>query len=92
MSDSDNTSCKVISDDTVLIKFSVYGKNFEKSVSKSLLDTKSLHQIRQKLYKDERYQVLRNNGIGKEKYKPKRKNQHYNNDTERLEITRKRSR
>ena len=75
----------------IIIKFNVYGNHFEKSVPKSLLETKTINQIHQQEYKKERYKVLRDKGIGKEKYIPKRKNNHYNTDIERHESACRRS-
>ena len=81
-----------MSGEVIVIKFNVYGKHFEKSVPRSLLETKTKHQIVQQAYKEERYKIIRDTGIGTNNYKPKRKNKHYNNNEERLESTRKRSR
>ena len=57
-----------------------------------MLESKTLRQIHQEAYKLEHYKIVREKGIGASLDKPKRKNQHYKNDIERLENTRKRSR
>ena len=54
--------------EVVIIKFSVYGKHFEKSVPKSLFESKTRHQIIQQAYKSEQYKIVREKGIGANKY------------------------